>query len=68
MPESKRLPVNSSWVSTISYSGGMLTVTTKHGRIFSYLSVPEYLWQQLQASPSKGEFLNAKIKGKFAER
>lgn len=58
---------NSSWVSTIDYSNGLLTVTTKKGRRLTYIGVPSSVWFELEKSPSKGEFINRSIKGKFKE-
>ncbi|MGA7885222.1 MAG: KTSC domain-containing protein [Terracidiphilus sp.] len=60
-------PVKSSWVESIDYSDGLLTVVTKKGARIVFLGVPSSLWQLLQAAPSKGEFINKHIKGKFKE-
>jgi hypothetical protein len=61
------IPVNSSWVQSIDYSGGLLTVTTKKGKRIVFLGVPPGIWEQLQGAPSKGEFINRHIRGKFKE-
>jgi hypothetical protein len=50
------LVVDSSWVQSIDFSSGLLTVTTKAGKRIVYLGVPAAIWEQLQAAPSKGEF------------
>lgn len=59
------IPVQSSWVKDIWYLDGLLRVRTKKGASMTFIAVPEYLWHQLQASPSKGEFINKHLKGKF---
>lgn len=65
MPQSA--PVKSSWVASVHYENGALTVSTRHGRSFTYIGVPAAVYMALLASPSKGEFINAQIKGKFKE-
>lgn len=68
MAEHRPIPVaNSSWVKTIHYSGGLLTLTTKQGKEIHCFGVPASVWEQLQASSSKGEFFNKHIKGKYRE-
>jgi hypothetical protein len=61
------IAVDSSWVQSIDFSGGLLTVVTKKGKRIVFLGAPIPVWNQLQASPSKGEFINKHIKGKFKE-
>ena len=62
------IPVQSSWVKDISYLDGLLRVRTKKGASMTFIAVPEYLWRQLQASASKGEFINKHLKGKFNQQ
>ncbi len=57
--------VNSSWVQSIDFSGGLLTIVTKAGKPIVFIGVPASIWEQLQDSPSKGEFINKHIKGKY---
>lgn len=59
------IPVDSSWVKDIWWQAGLLRVTTRKGAVIGYMGVPESLWRQLQASDSKGEFINKHIKGKY---
>jgi hypothetical protein len=59
------MAVVSSWVKSIDWANGVLTVTTKHNKVYRYAGVPEFLWRQLQGSPSKGEYINNRIKGKY---
>lgn len=61
------IPVNSSWVKTIQWSNGLLSVKTKDNRVAAWAGVPESLWKQLQAAPSKGKFINDRIKGVYQE-
>ena len=42
-------------------------VVTKKGKRIVFIGVPAAIWEQLQASTSKGEFINKHIKGKFKE-
>jgi hypothetical protein len=67
MAEPERVPVVSTWVQSISYANGMLTVVTQKEARIVFVGVPGSLWMQLQASPSKGQFINKHIKGKFKE-
>jgi len=59
------IAVNSSWVRSVDYSGGLLTVVTKQGKRIVYLGVPPALWERLQGAPSKGEFINRHIRGTY---
>ena len=61
------IPVNSSWVRSIHYVEGALRVVTKSGRRYTFVGIPHSLWKQLEASDSKGSFINAHIKGRFKE-
>lgn len=56
--------VKSSWVAEIRYNGGVLTVTTRDSRSFSY-QIPPHVWDELQRASSKGEYINQVIKRKF---
>jgi hypothetical protein len=59
------IQVDSSWIASIDFSGGLLTVTTDKGKRIVHLKVPGSLWEEFQAAPSKGEFYNKHIRGKF---
>jgi hypothetical protein len=61
------IQVDSSWVASIDFSGGLLTVTTQKAKRIVYLGVPVSIWEALQAASSKGEFINKHIRGKFKE-
>ncbi len=52
-------------MESIDFSGGLLTVVTQKGKRIVFLGVPPALWEQLLAAPSKGEFINKHVKGKF---
>jgi hypothetical protein len=43
-----------------------LTITYVSGNVYNYLEVPETMFKKMKAASSKGEFLNQKIKGKYA--
>ncbi len=64
----KPVPVKSSWVKDIDWMDGLLRVTTIKGARITFVAVPEYLWRQLQASASKGEFINKHLKGRFNQQ
>jgi hypothetical protein len=59
--------INSSWIQTAYYSSGLFTVRTKKGAEITFADVPLKIWDEFQASPSKGEFINKHVKGKFKE-
>ena len=59
--------VDLTWVQSIDFSGGLLTVVTKKLKRIVFLGIPIAIWEELQAAPSKGEFINKHIKGKFKE-
>jgi hypothetical protein len=61
------IQVNSSWVGSIDFSGGLLTVTTNKGKRIVHLGVPGSIWEAFQAASSKGEFYNKHIRGKYKE-
>ena len=61
------IPINSSWVKSIDYSGGLLTIVTAKGKRIVLIGVPPEIWEQFQSATSKGEFYNKNLKGKFKE-
>jgi len=42
-----------------------LRITFVSGLIYDYLDVPQYMYDKMKASKSKGIFLNRHIKGKY---
>ena len=43
----------------------VLTVEFKNGGTYNYYDVPQAVFEQMKAAPSKGEFLARSIKGAF---
>lgn len=43
----------------------ILRITFVSGLIYDYLHVPQYMFDKMKASKSKGIFLNRHIKGKY---
>ena len=43
----------------------VLTVEFKNGGTYNYYDVPQAVFEQMKAAPSKGEFLARNIKGAF---
>lgn len=63
-----RIPVDSTAISAMAYSGNALTVWWKNSnRSTTYLGVPARLWETLQGAESKGKFISSHIKGRFKE-
>ena len=61
---------NSSQIVSIGYNANTRTlrIEFKNKSYYDYSDVPPELFQQLMASPSKGKFFHATIKGKFEYR
>lgn len=59
-----RTPVASSQVSSIGYDpkSETLEVEFNQGAVYQYSGVPERVFAELMASPSKGQFLNRNVK------
>ena len=62
-----RTPVESSNIQAIRYDpiSSTLEVEFKSGSLYAYYNVPEFIYEQLMAAPSKGGFLNANVKNAF---
>lgn len=58
---------DSSNIARFRYDGKVrvLTVEFKHGGTYNYYDVPQGVFDQMKAAPSKGEFLAHSIKGAF---
>ena len=64
-----------SWIATPESSnivgfdyakeGQILTVEFKNGVRYNYFDISEFLYTQLKAASSKGQFLAQNIKGKY---
>ena len=61
--------VDSSNVESIGYDGENqelhITFLGSSGTTYVYLDVPDIVWEDLQAAPSKGSFLNREVKPRF---
>jgi KTSC domain len=63
----ERFPVSSSSVSSIGYDAPthVLEVEFNRGGVYQYQGVPQAVFDQLMSAPSKGAFINEKIKDLF---
>jgi len=61
------LPVESSNIAAIGYSSleQVLQVDFLNGFRYRYLDVPQEVFAEFQAAPSKGRYLNREIKGQY---
>ena len=59
--------VDSSFISAIAYykSSAVLEVKMTNGRIYTFMGVPEKIYEQLKKSPSKGKFFNSVIRKNY---
>jgi len=55
-------PVNSSMLDAVAYDNGTLHARYKGGKVYAHPGVPEFKFQSLIKSPSKGKFFNDQIK------
>lgn len=62
-----REPVDSSSIRAVGYdpASKALEVEFRNGAIYLYRAVPSTLHAQFMAAPSKGRFLNARIRMAF---
>lgn len=64
-----RDPVNSRAFRSLGYDRDLeiLEVEFNNGRVYRYYSVPEFLFQGFRIAPSKGEYFNKRINGRFRD-
>jgi len=43
----------------------VLTVEFKNGATYNYYDVPEFVFEQMRAASSKGQFLAQNVKGRY---
>ena len=57
----------SSNIARFGYDFAMqvLKVEFKKGGVYSYFDVPEHLFENMRAAPSKGQYLAQQIKGRY---
>lgn len=62
-----REPVASSNIESVGYDAPSETLEVEFhgGTIYQYYNVPEGLYDQLMAAPSKGQFFNTYIKNSY---
>ena len=67
MKKMDRIPVESSNLRSIGYDAASQTfeVEFKNHAIYQYYNVPEHIWMELEASPSKGKYYSSQIKDRF---
>lgn len=61
------IEANSSNIARYAYApeSCVLAVEFKNGGTYNYFDVPEAVFEQMQAAPSKGQFLAQQIKGSY---
>ena len=62
--------VDSSALHAVRYNANRheLAVVFTSGRRYTYLGVPEAIYEALMRAPSKGRFFNAEIRDRYAFR
>ncbi len=63
-----RARVESSNLESVGYENSTLEVEFKSGSIYQYFDVPSVAYNGLRSAVSKGEYFNAKIRGKYKEK
>lgn len=61
----ERIAVDSSHVVSVGYDEGTLEVEFNSG-IYCYYDVPEYIFEELIASDSKGSYLHRNVKNSYS--
>lgn len=57
--------VNSGHLMNVEWEGGILEITFNDGSKYQYSDVPEGIYQELMAAPSKSLYFRQNIKGAF---
>jgi hypothetical protein len=62
-----RISIDSSNLASVGYDPGsmILEVEFKKGTCYQYFDVPQSIYDEMMASPSKGTYLNTVIKKQF---
>lgn len=62
-----RQRVRSSNICSAGYDlhAEIMEVEFQNGSVYQYLSVPANVYDQFLQAPSKGKFLNTRVKGRF---
>lgn len=61
------IEANSSNIARYAYDSEsyVLAVEFKNGGTYNYFDVPEAIFEQMRAAPSKGQFLAQQVKGSY---
>jgi len=64
----KRQQVDSENLSSLGYDAEtqVLEIEFRNGRVYQYEGVPQRLVNELLQAPSKGQFFNSRIKGRYS--
>jgi hypothetical protein len=66
MPHGSTIPVDSSWIRSVSYaSNATLTVRFRNGAVYRYFTVPRSILEGFLTAPSKGAFFTHRIRSAF---
>jgi hypothetical protein len=66
MRGSTTIPVDSSWIRSVSYaSDATLTVRFRSGAVYRYVTVPRSILEGFLTAPSKGAFFTHRIRSAF---
>ena len=57
------IPVSSSNLASVGYENNTLYVSFNNGALYSYASVPRYVYEELLVADSHGKYLASHIKG-----
>lgn len=64
--DSLRTPVASSMLASVAYStDATLELEFRSGATYRYLTVPEAVFQELIAAPSKGAYFNRNLRNRY---
>ena len=64
-----RIPVDSTNIISIGYDPmtQTLEVEFKNAVVWQYSNVPECIWMEFEASPSKGKYFASQIRPRFGD-
>ena len=67
----KHIAVDSSWLASAAFEGGVIEVTTKAGKTYTYQSadpdnpITQKFFDEFMSAKSQGSFFGKNIAGKF---
>lgn len=63
------VPVNSSFIEALAYynMAGVLEVKLKNGKVYTFIGVPQNIYESFLESPSKGAFFNNIIRQNYTK-